>query len=191
MRARPARGYTVVEVMMALAVLTLGAGGVIAMQKATLVANTNARNLVAANAVAQAWVERLRVDALAWNEPGGVPDLGNDTLWLKSVGNGWFTPPASQTPGLPSGAPQADVMGSDVFAGDPSAPAFCTQMRLVRISTDPNSSFFRVIRVEVAVYWDKSSRQLVCTDPLPTDYQLNRYGFVSVVSSVLENNSPL
>jgi type IV pilus assembly protein PilV len=186
-----ARGYTVVEVMMALAVLTVGTTGVIAMQKAALIANTNARNLVAANAVAQSWVERLRVDALGWTEPGHVPDLDTNTMWLKNVGIGWFTPAASQGPGFPAGSPQDDVMGADIFAGDPSAPAFCTQLRLLRISSDPNSSYYRVIRVEVAVYWDQTGRQLVCTSPLPTDYQLSRYGFVSVVTSVLENNSPL
>lgn len=176
---------------MALAVLTAGATGVIAMQKAALIANTNARNLVAANAVAQSWVERLRVDALAWNEPGGIPDLGADTQWLKNVGIGWFSPAASQTAGFPSGSPQGDVMGADIFNGDPSAPAFCTQLRLLRIAPTAPSPYFRVIRVEVAVYWDKSGRQLNCAAPLPTDYQLGRYGFVSVVSSVLENNSPL
>jgi type IV pilus assembly protein PilV len=186
-----ARGYTVVEVMMALAVLTAGATGVIAMQKAALIANTNARNLVAANAIAQSWVERLRVDALQWTETGGVPDLDTYTFWLRHVGTGWFSPAAQHGLGFPTGSPQADVMAADIFAGDPSAPAFCTQLRLTRISTDLNSSYYRVIRVEVSVYWDQTGRQLVCTAPLPTDYQLSRYGFVSLVTSVLENNAPL
>jgi hypothetical protein len=176
---------------MALAVLTVGTTGIVAMQKAALIANTNARNMAAANAVAQSWVERLRVDALAWTEPGHLPDLGTDTMWLKNVGMGWFSPTASQSAGFPTGSPQGDVMGADIFAGDPSAPAFCTQLRLMRVSTDLNSSYYRVIRVEVSVYWDQTGRQLVCTSPLPTDYQLGRYGFVSVVTSVLENNSPL
>ncbi len=200
-----ARGYTVVEVIIALAVLGLGAAGVIAMQKATLIANTNARNLVAANAVAQSWMERMRLDALSWNEPGGAPDLTSDTEWLKSTatapqvpGSGWFSPVQSAVlTAQPAGAPQADVMGADVFVGDPSAPAFCPQVRLTKLATSPLSnvsplwSYYRMIRVEVRVYWDKSGRQLDCTAPLPTDYQLGRYGFVYLVSAVLENNSPI
>ena len=198
-RARVRRGgYTVIEVMMALAVLTLGASGVIAMQKATLVANTAARNLVTGNSVAQAWMERMRVDALAWNNPGGLPDLTTDTLWLRNaagtqaLGSGWVAPATSTTTGYPTGAPLADVMGADVFSGDPAAPGFCTQVRLTQFSTNPALwALSRMIRVEVRVYWDQTGRQLDCTAALPTDYQLSRYGFVYLVSSVLENNSPL
>jgi len=208
-RRRERRGYTVVEVMMALAVLSLGAGGVIAMQKATLIANTNARNLVTANGVAQAWMERMRVDALSWNEPAGVPDLSSDTEWLKNatgtqpVGTGWFSPAVSAiATSQPAGAPQADVMGADIFSGDPSAPAFCPQVRLTQLSsspcqlatatpTPPLCSYHRMIRVEVRVYWDKSGRAIDCTAALPADYNLGRYGFVYLVSAVLENNSPI
>jgi type IV pilus assembly protein PilV len=192
------RAYTVVEVMMALAVLTLGASGVIAMQKATLIANTNARNVVTATSIAQAWMERMRADALAWNEPAKTPDLG-DTQWLnlavgtQPLGSGWFSPTSSpMTNPQPGGSPQADVMGADIFSGDLSATAFCTQVRLTRFGTAPNLwSISRMIRVEVRVYWDKTSRPLDCTAALPADYQLGRYGFVYLVSSVLENNSPI
>jgi prepilin-type N-terminal cleavage/methylation domain-containing protein len=206
---RALRGYTVVEVMMALAVLSLGAGGVIAMEKATLIANTNARNLVTANGVAQAWMERMRVDALSWNEPAGVPDLTTDTEWLKNatgtqaLGMGWFSPALSATGALqPAGAPQADVMGADIFTGDPSLSAFCPQVRLTQLSsapcqvgtptpTPPLCSYHRLIRVEVRVFWDKSGRALTCSAALPSDYNLGRYGFVYLVSAVLENNSPI
>ncbi len=208
MKARSTRrAFTVVEVMMALAVLTLGAAGVIAMQKATLVSNTAARNLVTANDVAQAWMERMRTDALQWSEPAGVPDLDSATIWLRNatgvqaLGAGWVAPAANTVGGYPSGAPQADVMGADVFSGDPSAPGFCTQVRLTRFCSSCTSpaqamssaqwALYRMIRVEVRVYWDQTGRQLDCTAALPTDYELGRYGFVYLVSSVLENNSPI
>ncbi len=188
------RAYTVVEVMMALAVLTLGASGVIAMQKATLIANTNARNVVTATGIAQAWMERLRTDALTWNDPAGSPDLTSDTVWLKDatgtqpLGSGWV-PPATIKP---AGSSQADIMGADIFSGDPSTSAFCTQVRLTRFSTASKLwSLSRMIRVEVRVYWDKSSRPVDCGAALPQNYELGRYGFVYLVSSVLENNSPI
>jgi len=184
-------GYTIVEVMMALAVLTLGAAGVIAMQKATLIANTNARNLVTANEVAQAWMERLRVDALAWNEPAGVPDLTSDTAWLSGVSAGWAVPLRSEIAGRPVGSPIADVMGAEILGSDPSATAFCTQVKLTRFSLDPSLwALSRMMRVEVRVYWDKTGRALAdCT--IPANIDLNRYGFVYLVSGLLENNSPI
>jgi type IV pilus assembly protein PilV len=204
-----ARGYTIVEVIMAIAVLTLGALGVIAMQKATLIGNTNARNLATATTIAQSWIERLRVDAQAWNEVAGTPDLG-DTKWINPIlTSGIWTSPdllSAAGPPYPVGSPQADVMGADVYGADQSAPAFCTQVRLTRFTTNPGTcvakspvtgndpnlcTLYRMIRVEVRVYWDKGMNQVNCATALPTDYTLGRYGFVYLVSSVLENNSPL
>ena len=198
------RGYSVVEVMMALAVLTLGAAGVIAMQKATLISNTQARNLVTANTLAQGWIERMRVDALSWTEAASTPNITN-TKWVWQVGTGWFTPDQSIAAVAPVGAPQADIMGADIFGSDLSAPSFCTQARLTRFTTNPTAcvanalsagdpnlcTLYRMVRVELRVYWDKSGRQLDCTLPLPVDYNLARYGFVYLVSAVLENNSPI
>ena len=198
------RGYSIVEVMMALAVLTLGAAGIIAMQKSTLISNTQARNLVTANNLAQGWMERMRVDALAWTEPAGVPNITN-TKWVHNVGAGWFSPDPTIAAISPIGAPQADIMGADIFGADPSAPSFCTQARLTRFTTNPTAcvgnalnagdpnlcTLYRMIRVEIRVYWDKSGRQLDCTVALPVDYNLARYGFVYLVSAVLENNSPI
>jgi prepilin-type N-terminal cleavage/methylation domain-containing protein len=201
---RRARGYTIIEVIMALAVLTLGSAGVIAMQKAALISNTQARNLATANTLAQGWLERMRVDALAWSKPAGVPNLPS-TKWLKNVGSGWFAPDPSVASVSPIGASAADIMGADVYGSDGSAPAFCSQARLSRFTQSPTAcvgtalaagdpnlcTLYRMIRVEIRVYWDKSGRQLDCTQALPSDYNLNRYGFVYVVSAVLENNSPI
>jgi type IV pilus assembly protein PilV len=189
---RSGRGFTVIEVMMGLAVLTIGSLTVVSMQKATLIANTNARNLAAATEVAQAWIERLRVDALAWNNPGGNPDITTDTVWLKNVNTiGWFSPATSiYTNAFPAGAPGADVMGADIFSGDPSATAFCVQARLLQYGQQPALwALARLVRAEVRVYWDKTGAPVNCataqTGALPSNY-----GAVYLVSGVLENNSP-
>jgi type IV pilus assembly protein PilV len=198
-----ARGYTVVEVMMALAVLTLGASGVIAMQKATLIANTNARNLATATALAQSWVERLRVDAQAWNEQGGSPDI-TQTAWISAAagsppagGGGWFTPNlVSFGASKPAGAPSADVMGVDLFPGDSAslAAAFCPQLRLTRFATsssDKLAAFYRVVRVEVRVVWDRHGQKLNCNAlPAGWDTAVGDYGSVYLVSAVTENAAP-
>jgi len=88
-------------------------------------------------------------------------------------------------------AKSRDTTRCRIFSGDPAAPGFCTQVRLTQFSTNPSLwALSRMIRVEVRVYWDQSGRQLDCTAALPTDFNLSRYGFVYLVSSVLENNSP-
>ena len=93
-RGRGRRGYTVIEVMIALTLLAVGTSGVIAMQKVTAIANRDARCLVVATQIARSWIERLRADATQWNHPSAIDvnsDLA-DTRWLKSVSGVWFRP---------------------------------------------------------------------------------------------------
>ena len=54
MRSRT-RGYTVVELMMALAVFATGVTGIVAMQRATVSSNRLAKNMTIATGVAQAY----------------------------------------------------------------------------------------------------------------------------------------
>ncbi|APR81861.1 Hypothetical protein A7982_07210 [Minicystis rosea] len=189
---------------MALAILTLGAAGVIAMQKATLVANTNARNLATANAIAQSWIERIRVDAQAWNEQGNTPDI-SQTAWLTSsatsppaTNGGWFTPNQIQfAQSYPAGSTEADIMGADLLqAADKSsfATAFCTQLRLTRFAgtkTGALVSLYPLVRVEVRVVWDRAGAALNC-NALPSGWDGNagRYGSVYLVSAAMENAAP-
>jgi prepilin-type N-terminal cleavage/methylation domain-containing protein len=132
-------GYTVIEVMMALAVLSIGATGVIAMQKATLIGNVRARNLATANAVASAWIERLRVDGLRWKVIDGQSTL-TDTRWLQTAG-AWFPPTAVSAEDI---SPQADVLGRDTFTT--ADAAYCTHLRLTQITDN-------TMRAEVRVFW--------------------------------------
>jgi type IV pilus assembly protein PilV len=189
------RGYTVMEVMMSLAILGVGASGVMAIQKATLLANTSAKNLATANFIAETWMERLRTDALQWNDPAGVPDLGTDTAWLKYATTSavWVIPPTQAAPLAGSG--QADVTGADMFLTDPgpiiAVPAFCTQLRLT--SFDPNvlPTYRKLIRAEVRVIWARSGYPLDCTTLNPADATLrNDYGAVYLTSAVQQSTAP-
>jgi type IV pilus assembly protein PilV len=181
------------EVMMSLAILGIGASGVVAVQKATLVANTNAKNLATANFIAESWMERLRVDALQWNDPAGVPDLLSDTQWLRLASD----PPLWMTPAtvLPAGAADADVTGADNFPTDPGPPfaasAFCTQLRLTQFNTATLPSFRKLIRAEVRVIWARVGAPLDCPTLNPDDTLLrNEYGAVYLTSAVQQNTSP-
>jgi type IV pilus assembly protein PilV len=193
-RAGFTAGFTVVEVMMALAVLTLGAVTVVSIQKATLIANVNARNIATATEIAQGWIERVRLDAQSWTNTGGIPNIGN-TAWLQNATSvpGWFAPQATFVSNpQPAGVPIADVTGADLSnASDPLAPAFCTQMRLIGFGLqNPNMwALARLVRVEVRVYWDKRGAALNCTVSPPVNLPSN-YGSVYVVSGVLNNPAP-
>ncbi|WP_438009424.1 prepilin-type N-terminal cleavage/methylation domain-containing protein [Sorangium sp. So ce321] len=185
-------GYTLIEVMAALGVLTIGATGVLALQKATLISNTNARNIAIANNIAMTWAERLRVDALQWNDPGGVPDRDGDTDWLRLMTTAPF--PAKVTPTLISalGAPNADVFGTDIYAGDPSQSAFCTHVRFSQF-TDATTGARRwdtLIRAEIRVTWERSGNPIDCTVATATvDAEPERFGAVYVTTAVRRNTT--
>jgi type IV pilus assembly protein PilV len=178
-----AGGYTLVEVVSALGILAVGAAGVVAMQKAVLAANAHARNLAAASAVATTWAERVRVDALQWNDPGGVSDLGG-TAWLDVTETqpGALVSPA-ETPGL--GAPAADALGADLYGPDAQAAALCTHLRFTR--KDP--AWPDLIRVEIRVFWDRRGGAVDCAkDPAEVDGGQDRFGAVYLTTSVLRNS---
>jgi len=152
-RQRRWAGYTVVEVLMALSILAVGATGVIAMQKATLVGNTQARDLATANAIAQSWLERLQVDGMGWT----IDETGNDTIlgttWLRVVGldypaiagqeDAWVRPAnVGAGPSILTAA--ADVRGLDTVT--PPETGFCTHIKVTQVM--PN-----LVRAEVRVFW--------------------------------------
>jgi type IV pilus assembly protein PilV len=194
---RQRAGYTVVEAMMALAVLTVGATGIVAMQKATLVGNERARNLTAANAVASAWIERLRADAIAWTDVDGVSNLAN-TRWLSAVGTtwpnnadlgAWFVPASVSAQNISA---SADIRGLDTdVAAD---KVFCTHIRVTQLM--PN-----VIRAEVRVLWPRRGRGAGTVNQI-TDYceddgnviaqvgaAPESFHYVYVTSAVVRNDS--
>ncbi|WP_441287874.1 type IV pilus modification PilV family protein [Sorangium sp. KYC3313] len=193
-RARRAagRGYTLIEVMAALGVLAIGATGVLALQKATLISNTNARNLTIANSIAITWAERLRVDALQWNDPMRVPDISSDTDWLALSTTAPFTK-VTPTEITALGSPSADVLGADIYPGDTSASAFCTHVRF-RQFTDPVSGtpiWDSLLRAEIRVVWERSGDPINCTitTPFDVDTDPGRFGAVYLTTGVLRNTS--
>lgn len=186
-------GYTLIEVMAALGVLAIGATGVLALQKATLISNTNARNLTIANNIAMTWAERLRVDALQWNDPMRVPDLDSDTDWLRLTNASPF--PAKVTPTPVDelwAAPSADVFGTDIYGTDASQPAFCTHVRL-RQFNDPATGtriWGSLIRAEIRVIWERNGNPIDCTiAPVTVDEHPERFGAVYLTTGVLRNTS--
>jgi len=189
---RARSGYTVVEVMIALAVLTVGAIGVVGMQKSALLGNVRGRNLATATTIAGSWIERLRADAAQWTDYGDQPNV-EDTRWLAAVEEDfpamstnefvWLRPAPDIANNI---SPQADARGMDTF--DDSEAAFCTHIRLTQLLR-------YMIRAEVRVFWLRRdgggtiNGQLLCSADAGyitgVSTEIERYHYVYLASAIL------
>lgn len=151
------RGYTMVEVMMALALLAVGAAGVVAMEKAAVVGNAGARSTATGTALAERWVERLRADSMVWNTLTPTSDI-NDTRWLKTVK---LTPGIWTLPTIAPGqaSPYADPLGADIILGSDASPvAYCTHIMYRQITQ-------KMINATVRVSWRRDLSPIDCNEP--------------------------
>lgn len=144
------RGYTAVEVLMAMTVMAIGGAAVITMQKTSVTANLDARRADVANTIARTWVERLQRDSMAWTLPGpdgtGTNNIGNAAIVgtvTTNAGN-WFLPTQEMNITSPeSMSPAFDILGRDV----PLVNAdFCVNVRLWLLTPD-------LVRADVRVIW--------------------------------------
>jgi prepilin-type N-terminal cleavage/methylation domain-containing protein len=157
-------GYTLIEVMTAVVVMTIGATGIVAMQGAAVHANQEANDVSTANNFAATWLERLKRDGRLWIANGNT-DLGN-TTWLKTVNtssNTWFVPNAADAAALEQ--PAADYQGFDTSTDFDVNARFCANVRLVvvqaynpltsgvSLTTDANA-----VRSDVRVWWWRSGQ---------------------------------
>lgn len=145
-----AAAYTVVEVMMSLAVLAIGLIGIISMQKVTLAANSHAKNLAMATHIAQAWLGVLEAEGMLWRPDTAPSPLGR-TVWL-AQGSGladWFRP---NYDGTQLFGPAFDALGNPVRTQDQDPDAkFCVDLRLSPLTSDNDGG--GLLRAEVRVVW--------------------------------------
>lgn len=201
---KTARGYTVIEVMMALAVLAVGATGVIALQKVALIGNTNARLGDGARQVASTWAERLKSDAIQWNDPMGTFDIV-DTQFLNLAGeyNGQPQPAWKLAPEVVGTrtSPVADIHGVDVLQTDaPEVGVFCTHLLLgkdidkpfdLTVSGNPHKI---AIRATIRVVWRQDlGPMLECRTAPPEDIEQNdsKYGFYYLSTVIRQDEASL
>lgn len=162
-RAASRRGFTVIEVIMALGIFAIGASAVIAMQRGTVLGNADARKLDMANTIAREWIERLRRDATLWTTPSSLnpnSNYGNAKLLstylpFNAAGTvtAWTYPDAllSATPAVPDGlSPAFDILGRDLAVTNVAASTvFCVNIRLNWLVMNS------LIRAEVRVAWPR------------------------------------
>jgi len=154
------RGYTVIEVMIAMAVLTIAAAGLISLQRVSTVGNMQAKEIAVASHVARTWIDRLHVDSTRWNFPSPAypndPTDIADTVWLRNVTttpNIWFRPADSA-----EGTAAFDALGNNLPMNGTDPAVFCANLRLAWMNPpntnrrgDPES-----VRVEVRVHWRRA-----------------------------------
>lgn len=127
------QGFTLIEVMMAMAIMTVGALGIMAMGQAATRGNMEARQMTVATEVNRMWVERLRRDTLNWtnNQPGGGAGTVASTNYFAAVPpiagavGPWFAPVA------PAGT--GESFAFDWFGRDTTTVpqmTYCTHVRL-------------------------------------------------------------
>lgn len=153
-RSPRTRGYTAIEVMLAMTVLAIGAAGVMSMQKTSIQADLDARKMDVANGIARMWIERLERDAMQWtlpssSSPGAASNLSNAKLISGNIDQGWFVPSA---PYMNVTTPETmsygfDILGRDLATGDLGSAVFCVSLR---IATLVPSQFYRA---DVRVLW--------------------------------------
>jgi len=149
-----AAGYTVVELMMALAVFGIGVSGIIAMQKVAAAANQHSRALSIATNIAQAWQDQLNMDASLSNRLNGFAN----TNWFKSVSGTnlqatWSRPSYDTNLGIGAAFDALGQPLSDAGASLANAQ-FCVHVQLTRLY--PTSVGIDVIRTEVRVIWPRT-----------------------------------
>jgi len=194
------RGYTAVEVLIAMGMFAVGAAGVMGMQRISVQANADTRRADVANQILREWVERLHRDSLIWTNPTGSPNGLNDTKWLKTsvITSGlatdagidptpWVLPgggvPGSQPLGI---SPAFDTLGRELTASE--SAFYCVQYRPEWL-VDADGGASPLIRAEVRVYWSRaidSSGTVVCAAGTPTGGD-TKYHFAYATTTLRQN----
>ncbi len=90
MTKRNREGFTLIEIIMALGIMTVGAVGIMSLQQAATRGNMESRELGVASQVTRSWLERLRRDAVRWNQQGANVATRATTEYLQTVDGNWY-----------------------------------------------------------------------------------------------------
>lgn len=145
---RAKSGFTLIEVTMALAIMTVGAMGVMAMHKAAMHGTAVGRERATAAQRSRQWIERFRRDALQWTQGDPATLVATDYLSNLPAGgagsSAWFAPVSGDD--IDSYA--ATWNGDDTL--DANQMRFCTFSRLTWLVPG------EAARVDVRTWWLRS-----------------------------------
>ncbi|MBI3071802.1 MAG: prepilin-type N-terminal cleavage/methylation domain-containing protein [Deltaproteobacteria bacterium] len=171
-------GFTLVEVMISMLILSVGVLAIMAMQFSTLAANTASRETTEATSLARRMLEMLKRDTYDWNVKSDlssateVPLLQPANAAL-SPGPGtttWLNIPVSVLPGIESGGtnymvdremrPNATPSGLPATVTGYGPPRYCIHYRLTWLTDN------ELLLAEARVTWnrkDRSETRALCT----------------------------
>ena len=192
------RGYTAVEVMMAMTLLLIGSVGVMAMQRAAVQGNADAREMDVASSIARGWLERLERDATLWT-PSQVAitppqNISSALLVNENLTGNWFVPKARLAAnGSQNDVESAgfDILGQDMDTLTAAGLRYCVNLRLTPLTVDQT-----LIRAEVRVFWPRNLTQApdpnYCNSapPASLDTDVQKYHFVYAATAVRQNTQP-
>jgi prepilin-type N-terminal cleavage/methylation domain-containing protein len=151
-RARSRRGYTAIEVLLAMTVLLISTAGVMSMQKAAIQGNQDARRLDLANSIARTWLDRLAADSTSWNANNGLAF----TNWLGPLQGAGFQTPIALVAGKAVWSPAFDILGRDLTTPTDPATVFCTHVNISVVTSSGAPAAPVLIQATVLVFWPKS-----------------------------------
>ena len=137
------RGFTILEVMIALIVMSIGLVALYSLQIVAIDGNVTAQEFTQATGLAERWVEKLRRDSISWTNGANLPaSLRRQSEWLDAF-PGEMTNKDLLTRG----------MGRDILD-----PRFCIKYRATSVPpADPDP---KVMRVDVRVLWPRRDSSL-------------------------------
>jgi prepilin-type N-terminal cleavage/methylation domain-containing protein len=179
-----ARGFTAVEVLIAMTIMVIGAAAIMSMQKASVLGNLDARKTDIANSIARTWVERLHRDSMQWTSPSpgnpGPSDFANAKL-LNHLDAGWYLPSDYMGDG---NSYLFDIVGRDLAVADIGLAQFCVDVQLTTLVAN------ELFRVQVRVSWPRGINTMpagFCTAALPAIPNMTLYHAIYVTTAIKEN----
>jgi prepilin-type N-terminal cleavage/methylation domain-containing protein len=181
-RAPRRLGYTLIEVMVGVAISAIGISGIVLMQSATVRSNQDAHETQVATSFARTWLERNKRDALLWTGPGTLQAPGamfaTRNTALANSGTYFSPTEANQdvwaVPIPLTNAPEsagANYQGVDVGAVDNVVPFtgvvapvrrvangdiyYCTNTKFVQVHTSLGQP--DALRATVRVWWQRKA----------------------------------
>jgi hypothetical protein len=159
---RTARGFALLEVLIASIVIVIGFLAVFSLQFAALDANLNAMRVTEATNVAETWLAGLRREALMWNQVGAV-DI--DPVTMPDLSRGLAFPAAPDVTGgwvVATVHDAGEAVDKNLAPGAATAPGFifCVHQRLTWIDARDGNNLFspEMLRAEVRVLWPRDER---------------------------------
>jgi type IV pilus assembly protein PilV len=159
-------GFTLIEVMVSLGIMTVGALGMLALQQHTIRSNSHARELTTAMQIAQLWIERLKQDGSVWTTPGANPGgptdatILNRTRYLIQVSTkpNQFQQILNTTPAVSNAF---DFQGNDVDATVGNV-YYCASFRPMWVY------YGNALRVDVRVWWPRETSSTTNANAIAT-----------------------